>query len=87
MDDVLDNAIEMEQKYAKGKFPIYYDVMADVLTQLGQEIKFVDSEYKRMPAVLIVDKEGIIQYGHYGDSVSDNPTIEELLDAIKKLNE
>ena len=87
MDDVLNNAIEMEQKYAKRKFPVYYDVMAEVLTKLGQEIKFVasDNEYKRMPAVLIVDKEGIIRYAYYGDSTSDNPKIEELLEAIKKL--
>jgi alkyl hydroperoxide reductase subunit AhpC len=87
MDDVLDNAIEMEQKHAKGKFPVYYDVMAEVLTKLGQEIKFVDldNEYKRMPAVLIVDKEGIIQYAYYGDSTSDNPKIEELLEAVKKI--
>ena len=87
MDDVLNNAIEMEQKHAKGKFPIYYDVMAEVLTKLGQEIKFVasDAEYKRMPAVLIVDKEEIIRYAYSGDSTSDNPKIEELLEAIKKL--
>lgn len=85
MDDVLNNAIEMEQKYAKGKFPIYYDVMAEVLTKLGQEIKFVDSEFKRMPAVLIVDKEGTIQYAYYGDSTSDNPKIEELLEAVKEI--
>lgn len=85
MDDVLNNAIEMEEQYAQGKFPIYYDVMADALTKLGQEIKLVDSEYKRMPAMLIVDKDGIIQYAYYGDSTSDNPKIEELLEAIKKL--
>lgn len=87
MDDVLNNAIEMEQKHAKGKFPVYYDVMAEVLNKLSQEIKFVekDNEYKRMPAVLIVDKEGIIQYAYYGDSTSDNPKIEELLEAVKKI--
>ena len=31
------------------------------------------------------DKEGIIQYAYYGDSGSDNPKIEELLEAIRNL--
>lgn len=86
MDDVLDNAIEMEQKYAQGKFPVYYDESKEILTKLGQEIKLVYNKHKRMPAVLIVDKEGIILYAYYGDSASDNPKIEELLTVIKKLN-
>ncbi len=84
-EDVLKNAIEMEQKYAQGKFPIYYDESKEVLTKLGQEVKVVDDTYRRMPAVLIVDKEGIIQYAYYGDSGSDNPKIEELLEAIGNL--
>ena len=84
-EDVLKNAIEMEQKYAQGKFPIYYDESKEVLTKLGQEVKVVDDTYRRMPAVLIVDKEGIIQYAYYGNSGSDNPKIEELLEAIGNL--
>ncbi len=75
----------MEQKYAKGKFPVYYDESKEVLTILGQEVKLVDDKYRRMPAVLIVDKEGIIQYAYYGDSGKDNPKIEELLEAIRNL--
>jgi alkyl hydroperoxide reductase subunit AhpC len=84
---VLKDAIEMEQKYAQSKFPVYYDESKEVLTKFGQEVKLVDDNDRRMPAVLITDKEGIIQYAYYGDSGSDNPTIQELLDAIKILNQ
>jgi alkyl hydroperoxide reductase subunit AhpC len=82
---VLKNAIEMEQKYAHSKFPVYYDESKEVLTKLGQEVKIVDGKNKRMPAVLIVDMEGITKYAYYGDSTSDNPKIEELLEAIRNL--
>lgn len=38
-----------------------------------------------MPALLLVDKEGIIQYTYYGDSMHDIPKTEEILEFIKKL--
>jgi hypothetical protein len=41
----------------------------------------------RMPAQIIVNKKGIARYVHYGDSMSDIPSNEELLELIKGLNE
>lgn len=85
MYDSLNGAIEMEQKYAKGKFPVYYDEAGNVLDKLKQEIKIINSKPERMPAILIVDQNGIIEYAYYSDAKSDNPRTEELLEAIKKL--
>jgi peroxiredoxin len=40
----------------------------------------------RMPLVTIVDALGMIRFAHYGASMSDIPSNEELLDVIEQLN-
>lgn len=40
----------------------------------------------RMPALLVVDKEGAIRYEHYGDSMKDIPENSILLDLLDSLN-
>jgi peroxiredoxin Q/BCP len=39
-----------------------------------------------MPALLVVDKEGIIRYEHYGDSMQDIPENSIILDILDGLN-
>ena len=41
----------------------------------------------RMPLVTVVDERGMIRYAHYGASMSDIPSNEELLDVIDQLND
>lgn len=73
----------METKYAKGKYPVYYDQTKKVPNLLKQEVNPL--KLGRMPALLVVDKEGIIQYAHYGDSMQDIPKNEEIFEVLKKL--
>ena len=40
----------------------------------------------RMPLNTIVDRKGRIRYIHYGNSMSDIPDNETLLDVIEELN-
>jgi peroxiredoxin Q/BCP len=40
----------------------------------------------RMPLVMVVDAAGLIRFAHYGASMSDIPSNEELLDVIDQLN-
>ena len=40
----------------------------------------------RMPAVLVVDKAGQIRYQHYGESMSDIPLNQEILELLDQLN-
>jgi peroxiredoxin Q/BCP len=54
-----------------------------VLKSYGQQIKIF--KFGRMPAQAIVDKRGMIRYLHYGNSMSDIPTNDELLKIIEKL--
>jgi len=39
----------------------------------------------RMPALLVVDKEGKIRYSHYGESMSDISSTEEVLSILDQL--
>ena len=39
----------------------------------------------RMPALLVVDKQGIIRYEHYGDSMSDIPENAVILTLLDRL--
>ncbi len=52
-----------------------------VLKGFGQEVKLL--KLGRMPAQVIVDKEGIVRYAHYGNAMQDIPDNEELLEIIE----
>lgn len=60
------------------------DPTHSVLKRYGQEINLF--KLGRMPAQVIIDKQGIARYVHYGHSMSDIPENEELLQTIKSLN-
>ena len=55
-----------------------------VLKLYGQQIKMF--KFGRMPAQAIIDKSGIVRYIHYGQSMSDIPTNDELLKLIDLIN-
>ena len=50
----------------------------------GQKVKLL--KLGRMPALMVIDKEGKIRYRHYGDSMSDIPSNEEILSLLDNLN-
>jgi len=54
-----------------------------VLRLFGQEVNLF--KLGRMPAQLIVDKEGTVRYVHYGRSMQDIPSNQELLDLLDTL--
>ncbi|PPD58455.1 redoxin domain-containing protein [Dehalogenimonas etheniformans] len=53
-----------------------------VATLYAQKIKLLIG---RMPALLIVDREGRIRYSHYGESMSDISSAEEVLSILDQL--
>ena len=55
-----------------------------VLKLFGQEVNLF--KLGRMPAQVIIDKQGIARYVHYGDAMSDIPDNTELLAYISTLN-
>jgi peroxiredoxin len=50
----------------------------------GQQVKPL--KFGRMPAQVIVDIEGKIRYRHFGESMSDIPSNDEILLVLDKLN-
>jgi peroxiredoxin len=50
----------------------------------GQKVKLL--KMGRMPALVVIDKRGKIRYGHYGDSMSDIPTDDEILSLLDSFN-
>ena len=55
-----------------------------VLERYGQEINLF--KLGRMPAQVLVDKNGIARYVHYGHDMTDIPQNTELLALIDRLN-
>ena len=55
-----------------------------VLKLFGQEVNLF--KLGRMPAQVIVDKQGRVRYAHYGHAMSDIPEDGELLALLDHLN-
>jgi peroxiredoxin len=60
------------------------DPSHQVLKLFGQQIKIF--KMGRMPAQVVVDKQGVARFVHYGNSMSDIPNNQELLDLLAELN-
>ena len=56
-----------------------------VLKLYGQEVKIF--KFGRMPAMVVVDKQGVVRFVHYGKAMSDIPQNEEVLDTLWELNQ
>jgi len=65
-------------------FPGIPDPEHKIAGLYGQKVKFL--KLGRMPALVIIDKRGRIRYGHYGESMSDIPTDDQLLSLLDELN-
>lgn len=61
------------------------DPQHSVLKLYGQEVNLF--KLGRMPAQVIVDREGIARYVHYGHSMGDIPPNEELWALLDELNQ
>jgi peroxiredoxin len=60
------------------------DPARTVLKRYGQEINLF--KLGRMPAQVIVDRQGVARYVHYGHSMSDIPANDELLALLDDLS-
>ena len=54
-----------------------------VLNLYGQEVKLL--KLGRLPAQMLIDKQGTIRFAHYGDSMQDIRPNDALLDVIRAL--
>ena len=59
------------------------DEKHSVLKQYGQEVNLF--KLGRMPAQMIIDKNGVLRFVHYGHSMQDIPSNEEMFELIDAL--
>ena len=51
----------------------------------GQQVKFLKAG--RLPAMFVIDRNGLIRAQHFGNSMSDIPTDNDLFKVLEKLNQ
>ncbi len=68
-----------EEQYPFIGFPDYKHQVADLY---GQKVKLL--KLGRMPAIIIVDKQGLIRHVHFGDDMADIPENEDLLAVLEE---
>ena len=61
------------------------DSKHEVADFYGQQVKLL--KLGRMPALLIVDKQGRVRFTHYADNMRDYPELQEMWDVLDALRE
>lgn len=61
------------------------DPKTSVLKLYGQEVNLF--KLGRMPAQVLIDKQGVARFVHYGHSMSDIPSNEEILALVDEINQ
>jgi peroxiredoxin Q/BCP len=80
-----EDAREFKKYWTKEKLPFIGlpDPKHRVLDLYGQEVKLL--RLGRMPAQMIIDKQGMIRFAHYGNGMQDIPANDELLHILEQL--
>jgi peroxiredoxin Q/BCP len=68
----------------KMPFPGIPDPQHKIASLYRQKVNLL--KLGRMPALVVIDKQGKIRYGHYGESMRDIPTDDEILSLLDELN-
>jgi peroxiredoxin Q/BCP len=70
------------ERYPFVGFADYRHTVAD---RYGQEVNLL--KLGRMPALLVVDKGGVIRFAHFGDDMADIPKNQDVLALLDRLNQ
>jgi peroxiredoxin len=76
-----------KQVWEAERYPFvgFADYRHTVANRYGQEVKL--RKLGRMPALLVIDKQGVIRFAHFGDDMSDIPKNEDVLALLDRLNQ
>lgn len=61
------------------------DIKSKIADEYYQEVNLL--KLGRMPAVFVIDKNGMIRYKHYASSMSDIPDNNEIIKVIDEISE
>ena len=56
-----------------------------VANRYGQEVKLL--KFGRLPAMMVIDKQGMVRYRHYGASMQNIPPNSQILALLDALNQ
>jgi peroxiredoxin len=75
-----------KQAWNEQRFPFvgFSDYKHAVANLYGQEVNLL--KLGRMPAMLVIDKQGVIRFAHFGDDMADIPKNEDVLTLLERLN-
>jgi peroxiredoxin len=81
-----DDEKAFQEYWQKEKIPFVglADPKHSVANRYGQEIKLL--KMGRMPALMVVDKEGEVRFMHYGSAMYDIPPDNQILGILDTLN-
>jgi len=81
-----DSEDAFKEYWRKEKLPFVglADPTHAVAKRYGQEVKLL--KYGRLPAMMVIDKQGMVRYQHYGESMQDIPKSGEILAILDQLN-
>jgi peroxiredoxin len=81
-----DDEAAFKDYWRKEKLPFVglADPTHAVAKRYGQEVKLLKAG--RLPAMMVIDKQGVVRYQHYGESMQDIPPSREILDILDQLN-
>ena len=76
---------EFQAYFNKEKLPFIglADPTNSVLKSYGQKVNLF--KLGRMPAQMIIDKQGLLRYIHYGHDMQDIPKNEEIIEILQNL--
>ena len=80
-----EKRINFEKYFEENGFEFYGipDETQKVLKLFNQEVNLF--KLGRMPAQMLIDKEGILKYVHFGHSMKDIPSNQEIFDSIDNM--
>ena len=61
------------------------DLRSRVAGRYEQEVNLF--KMGRMPALFVIDLQGVIRFAHYGDSMSDIPPNDQVLEILDQINQ
>ena len=82
-----ENAKKFASYFSENDLPFIGlpDPKHQVLKQYGQEVNLF--KLGRMPAQLLIDKEGVVRFVHYGKSMADIPSNAEIFDLVDSIRQ
>lgn len=79
-----DSKGQFEQMWGRKELPFIGlpDESERVAQLYHQQVKVL--KLGRMPALFVIDREGVVRFAQYGKSMSDIPSNEEVMEVLKR---